>query len=100
MKEPHDLKEFRKTYGTKPLTFVKPDELADILGLIPGAVSPFGLLNDADKKVVFYIDEAFKSGSGLIGIHPNDNTATVWIKAEDLIRIVQEHGNEVHVVEI
>ena len=89
-----DLKEFRKTYGTKPLTFVKPDELSDILGLIPGAVSPFGLLNDADKKVVFYIDEAFKSGSGLIGIHPNDNTATVWIKAEDLIRIVQESVND------
>ena len=62
-----DLKDFRKTYGTKPLTFVKPDELADILGLIPGAVSPFGLLNDSEKKVVFYIDEAFKEGSGLIG---------------------------------
>ena len=95
-----DLKEFRKTYGTKPLTFVKPDELADILGLIPGAVSPFGLLNDAEKKVVFYIDAAFKEGSGLIGIHPNDNTATVWLRAEDLIMIIQEHGNEVNVVTI
>ena len=93
-----DLKEFRKTYETKPLTFVKPDELMSILGLIPGAVSPFGLLNDEEKKVVFYIDAAFKEGSGLIGIHPNDNTATVWLKAEDLIKIIQEHGNEVHEV--
>lgn len=95
-----DLKEFRKTYGTKPLTFVKPDELVGILGLIPGAVSPFGLLNDAEKKVVFYIDTAFMEGNGLIGIHPNDNTATVWLKAGDLIRIIQEHGNEVNVVKI
>lgn len=95
-----DFKEFRKAYGTKPLSFVKPDELADILGLIPGAVTPFGLLNDSEKKVVFYIDAAFKDGSGLIGIHPNDNTATVWLKAEDLIRIIQEHGNEVNVVAI
>lgn len=95
-----DLKEFRKTYGTKPLTFVKPDELEGILGLIPGAVSPFGLLNDAEKKVVFYIDTAFMEGNGLIGIHPNDNTATVWLKAGDLIRIIQEHGNEVNVVKI
>lgn len=79
---------------------MKPDELADILGLIPGAVSPFGLLNDAEKKVVFYIDAAFKEGSGLIGIHPNDNTATVWLRAEDLIMIIQEHGNEVNVVTI
>lgn len=95
-----DLKEFRKTYRTKPLTFVKPDELVGILGLIPGAVSPFGLLNDAEKKVVFYIDTAFIEGNGLIGIHPNDNTATVWLKAGDLIRIIQEHGNEVNVVKI
>lgn len=95
-----DLKEFRKTYGTKPLTFVKPDELSEILGLIPGAVTPFGLLNDAEKKVVFYIDAAFKEDKGLIGIHPNDNTATVWLKAEDLINIIKNHGNEVHVVEI
>lgn len=95
-----DLKEFRKEYGTKPLTFVKPDELADILGLIPGAVSPFGLLNDAEKKVVFYIDEAFRGDKGLIGIHPNDNTATVWLKADDLIRIIQEHGNTVNVVKL
>ena len=95
-----DLKKFRKTYGTKPLTFVKPDELADILGLIPGSVSPFGMLNDTNKKVVFYIDETFKDGKGLIGIHPNNNTATVWLNAEDLIRVIENHGNEVHVIEI
>ena len=95
-----DLKEFRKTYGIKPLTFVNADELADILGLIPGAVTPFGLLNDTERKVVFYIDAAFREGSGLIGIHPNDNTATVWMKAEDLIRIISEHGNEVNEVSL
>ncbi len=93
-----NLKEFRKTCGTKPLTFVKPDELASILGLLPGSVSPFGLLNDAEKKVVFYLDAAFRDDPGLIGIHPNDNTATVWMRADDLIRIIEEHGNEVHVM--
>jgi len=93
-----DLKEFRKTHGTRPLTFVKPDELAAIMGLIPGAVSPFGLLNDSEKKVVFYMDIEFKRGSGLVGVHPNDNTATVWLKADDLVRIIEEHGNEVHIV--
>ena len=95
-----DLKEFRKTQCTQPLTVVKPDELADILGLIPGAVSPFGLLNDSEKKVIFYIDNAFREGNGLIGIHPNDNTATVWLKAEDLVKIIQEHGNEVHEIDM
>ena len=94
-----DLKEFRKTYGTKPLTFVKPDELADILGLIPGAVSPFGLLNDEERKVAFYIDASSLEGSGLVGVHPNDNTATVWLKAQDLINLITEHGNPVTVFE-
>lgn len=93
-----DLKEFRKVHGTKPLTFVKPEELMELLGLIPGAVTPFGLLNDSEKKVAFFIDEAFREGSGLIGAHPNDNTATVWLRAEDLIRIIRTHGNEVHEV--
>ena len=45
------------------------------------AVTPFGLLCDGDRKVTFYFDKAFMGG--LAGIHPNDNTATVWLKAED-----------------
>ena len=48
-----------------------------VLGLIPGAVSPFGLLNDMEKKALFYLDTAFRENPGLIVIHPNDNT---WMK--------------------
>lgn len=91
-----DLKQFRKRFETRPLSFVQPDELMSILGLIPGAVTPFGLLNDEDNKVDLYIDHAFREGSGLVGVHPNDNTATVWIKTDDLIRIISEHGNKVY----
>ena len=39
-------------------------------------------------------------GEHIIGVHPNDNTAAVWLKVEDLINIIKEHGNEVFVVEI
>ena len=67
-----------------------------ILGLIPGAVTPFGLLNDEENKAALYIDRTFREGSGLVGVHPNDNTATVWIKTDDLIRIISEHGNKVY----
>ena len=95
-----DLKEFRRKLETRPLTFVRPDELMDILGLIPGAVTPFGLLNDSENKVTLYIDAEFREGTGLIGVHPNDNTATVWLKVEDLIDIIRKHGNEVHVEEL
>lgn len=95
-----NLKDFRRKQGTKPLTFASPEELQEILGLIPGAVTPFGLLNDNSCKVHFYIDRDFWQGSGLIGVHPNDNTATVWLKVGDLVTLIQEHGTTVDIVEL
>ncbi len=96
-----DLKKFREDYETRKLSFVSENDLMEILGLIPGSVSPFGLLNDKECKVKFYLDKAFvESDKGILGIHPNDNTATVWIKANDLVDIIKKHGNEVNVVEI
>ncbi len=93
-----DLKEFRKTHGLRPLSFASPEDLMAIMGLIPGAVTPLGLLNDAERKVTLFLDSAFSGG--LVGVHPNDNTATVWLHSEDLTRLIGEHGNTVCVVEI
>lgn len=92
-----DLKEFRQKHGTRALSFASADDLERILGLIPGAVTPLGLLHDEECKVKYYLDEDF---TDLIGVHPNDNTATIWLKAEDLIRIIKDHGNEVHITNI
>ena len=95
-----DLKQFRRDHGTRPLTFASPDELFEIMGLIPGAVTPLGLLNDGEKKVVFYLDNDFFGDSGIIGIHPNDNTATVWLKADDLVKILKQNGTLVNLFDI
>lgn len=95
-----NLKEFRKTYGTRVLSFAKDDELLNIMKLEAGAVSPFGLLNDEERQVEFYLDKAFLEGNVKIGCHPNDNTATVLLNTNDLVNIIKEHGNTVHVVEI
>ena len=94
-----DLKEFRKKYHTKHLSFAKEEELLSILNLASGSASPLGLLNDKEKKTIFFIDNYFEDNS-LIGIHPNDNTATIWLKAKDLITIIEEHGNQVSRVDI
>ena len=93
-----DLKAFRKEHGLRNLSFASADDLMSIMKLTPGAVSPLGLLNDEERKVTLYLDDAF--GDGLIGIHPNDNTATVWLKSGDLVRIIEEHGNPVNVISI
>ena len=93
-----NLKKFRKENNTRALSFASEDELKSIMGVIPGAVTPFGLLNDKELKVKFFIDKEFAKTGHLIAVHPNDNTATVYLKAEDLIDIIKEHGNQVEVI--
>ena len=95
-----DLKEFRRKNGTRPLSFASEADLEEFLGLIPGAVTPLGLLNDMEHRVKLYLDREFLDPPGIIGVHPNDNTATVWLKTADLISLIREHGSEVEVVEI
>lgn len=93
-----DLKAFRKRHGLRVLSFASPEELQDLLGLTPGSVSPFGLLNDRECRVHFYLDKSFAGNR--IGVHPNDNTATVWLAADDLLALIRAHGNEVEFTEI
>lgn len=95
-----DLKEFRHKNNTRPLSFAKEQELMDIMQLTPGSVTPLGLLNDKDLKVTFYLDRDFLGDKEIIGMHPNDNTATLWLKVNDLINIIREHGNSVNIIEI
>lgn len=95
-----DLKEFRRKNETRPLSFASENDLLDIMNLKAGSVTPLGLLNDKDNKVQFYIDKDFMKDKHIIGVHPNDNTATVWLKVEDLINIIKENGNTVNIVEI
>ena len=95
-----DLRAFRQAQETGPLGFASAEKLMTILGLLPGSVTPLGLLNDAEHQVRFFLDRAFLEGEGLIGVHPNENTATVWMQAEDLVSIIREHGNPVEWLDI
>lgn len=47
-----------------------------------------------------YLDAAFFAEPGRIGVHPNDNAATVWLRADDLAALIREHGNPVHIAEL
>lgn len=95
-----ELKQFRKTNQTRPLSFASEDDLMSIMSLIPGSVTPLGILNDKERKVKVFLDKEFLDAPGIIGVHPNDNTATVWLKTEDLVNLIKEHGNEIEIVAI
>lgn len=90
-----DLKWFQSKFGTRRLSFASDADLMKYLYLIPGAVTPFGLLNDETSSAQFFLDRTFVHQ--MIGIHPNDNTASVWMNADDLVSIIKEHGNPVHI---
>lgn len=93
-----DLKTFSQIHGLRRLSFASADDLQRILDLTPGSVTPLGLLNDKEHRVHFYLDAAF--AGHLIGVHPNDNTATIWLSADDLMQLILDHGNTAEFVDI
>lgn len=93
-----DLKGFRRRCGTRFLSYASAGDLGSIMGLEPGSVTPLGFLNDGERKAALFLDVDL--ADGIVGVHPGGNTATVWMQAADCVRVVENHGNEVHVVEL
>lgn len=74
------------------LSFASPQRMERYLGLRPGSVSPFGLVNDTDHHVHVFLDENLRSVEKL-SFHPNDNRASLPIRTEDFIRFMDSTGN-------
>lgn len=78
-----DLKSLGRALGGGNLSFASEERLEQYLGLKQGSVSPFGLMNDKDHAVEFFIDKDLSRCKSL-GIHPLENTATVFLSYKDL----------------
>ena len=94
-----DLKKTMHQIQSKKLSFAKPEYLQDILGIEPGSVSPFALLNDTKKQVKFYLDRSFLS-SERVNFHPLINTATVNISPQNLIGLIEKYHNPVNYIDL
>ena len=81
-----DLKALREVLGSRPLSMASENDLWEFLKLRKGAVTPFGVLNDPERRVSVTIDSFFLGS--VLGIHPNDNTCTVWIGSDDLVSVI------------
>lgn len=77
-----DLRAVATQLRTKRLSFASPDELRDVLGCAPGAVSPLGLLNDPDGRVSVFVDTRVVSADA-VSFHPNDS-AVSWVFTRDM----------------
>jgi Ala-tRNA(Pro) deacylase len=93
-----ELKALSEKIGSTRLSFASENDLGEILGLQKGAVTPFGVLNDAEKRVKVYVDKDFDGKR--IGVHPNENTASVWLATDDLAALIKRHGNSVQFIEL
>lgn len=94
-----DLRRLNAALGEDRLSFASPERLKRWLGVEPGSVSPFGLVNDGERHVRIVCDEALRA-SPFLGFHPNVNTATLEIAFADLEKFLAWRGNDVRWLEL
>jgi Ala-tRNA(Pro) deacylase len=89
-----DLKSLAGFLNEGKLSFASEEQLIKYLGLTPGSVSPFGLINDKDKNITVVIDENLWKYDRL-HFHPNVNTATLELDRDDFEKFLDYCGNKV-----
>jgi Ala-tRNA(Pro) deacylase len=92
-----DLKTLHKTLGCDRLSFGKPELLMEVLGVPPGSVTPFALINDPARRMTVILDADMMRYERL-NFHPLANTATTNIARDDLLRFIRSCGHEPRIV--
>ena len=88
-----DLKQIHHLIGAASrVSFGKPEMLMELLGVVPGAVTVFGLVNDAGHRVKVILDAALMENA-VINAHPLTNEATTSIAAADLLKFIEATGH-------
>jgi len=94
-----DLRAIADQIGDGKLSFGSPERLKTHLGVMPGSVSPFGLIHDGTHQVRVIIDGDLKSADR-VSFHPNINTVTLTIARPDFERFLADCGNPVRYVRV
>ena len=97
--KPIVIKEVAKKIGAKSPSFGKPDLLAQVLGVIPGAVTPFAIVNDENHDVKVILDEEMMENQ-VLNFHPLENTATTTIASQDLVKFMEHCNQEFEVIRL
>jgi Ala-tRNA(Pro) deacylase len=94
-----DIHDLEKRLRQGKLTFASDHRLKKYLGVEPGSVSPFGLINDKDHHVHLFIDEKLRE-SDRLAFHPNINTATLVISQSGFIKFLNLSGNSYEFIKL
>ena len=93
-----DLKRLADALGAPRFSFGSPELLYEVLGVRPGSVTPFALVNDTDRRVTVVLDKAML-GHDPLNYHPLENDRTTAISPSDLRRFIRACGHEPRVVD-
>ena len=90
-------KYFKEFTGWGKIRFAHPEELYEKMGLKPGSVSPYGLLNNAEHDIIIVVDHSIARANEdeLINFHPNRNTATLTVKKYQFVKYLESLGNKI-----
>lgn len=93
-----DMKALRTVLSSRPLSFLAEERLHALLKIGKGEATPFALLNDEGNLFSFILDSSLLDTR--IGIHPNDNSKTVFINSLSLLEVLKEHGEKCLILEV
>ncbi len=88
-----NLKSLSEELGVTRFHFATPETLEEVLGVIPGSVTPLAIINDTKNLVTVVLDKELQ-GKKLL-VHPNRNTATIAIQYEDLIKFIKNENHKI-----
>ncbi len=94
-----DMKKLPSVIGSNRLSFGSSDRLWQYLGVRPGSVCPFSIVNDTDNQVKILLDQSMME-TDIVNYHPLLNTMTVGLKPDDLIKFIESTGHEAHIVDL
>ena len=94
-----DMNKFKEIVSEKQMKMASEESLKEKLGVKPGMVSPFGLLNNDEKDVKIYMDKEIITEE-IMTFHPNDNTKTLFITTKDLFKYFENIGYELNIIEL
>ena len=94
-----DLKALPKKIGSGRLSFGKGELLIEVLGIEPGSVTPFSLINDTEQKVQVVLD-ADMMAHDVLNFHPLKNDATTSVSSQDLLKFVEACGHAPQIVAV
>jgi Ala-tRNA(Pro) deacylase len=94
-----DLKSLHRMIGSDRLSFGKPELLEVLLGVTPGSVTPFALINDTQGQVTVVLDEPMMR-QALLNYHPLENTATTAIRRDDFLRFIEATDHTPRILQV